>query len=351
MKAAIWYGAKDIRVEEVQEPVIRPGAVKIRVEWCGICGSDLHEYVAGPITIPVAEPHPLTGVQAPVIMGHEFAGQVIEVGEGVERIKVGDRVCVEPILNCGECAPCCKGMYNLCETLGLHGMSGEGGGFSEVTMVQEHMVHKIPEHMTYEQGALVEPVAVALHAVRQSQMKAGDSCVVFGLGPIGLAILQCLKAAGATRIIAVDISTERREKALSLGATHTINPLEQDAATFIRELTGNGADVCFEAAGVEPTLASAVDCVKVDGQVLIVSLWERNPAIALNSLVFKEINIKGTICYRDVFPTVIDMIANGTLQSEKLITSKIKVDDITEKGFEALLKNKNEIKILVSSKA
>lgn len=304
-----------------------------------------------PITIPVAEPHPIIGVQAPVIIGHEFAGQVIEVGEGVERIKIGDRVCVEPIYHCGECAPCRKGMYNTCEKIGLHGISGEGGGFSEVTMVKEHMVHKIPDHMTYEQGALVEPVAVALHAVRQSQMKSGDSCVVFGLGPIGLAILQCLKAAGATQIIAVDISAERREKAMSLGATHMINPLEQNVAEFIRELTGNGADVCFEAAGVEPTLTSALDSVKVGGQVLIVSLWEKNPAIALNSLVFKEVNIKGIICYRDIFPTVIEMIASGKLQSEKLITNKIKVDDITEKGFEALLNNKNEIKILVSPKA
>lgn len=116
-------------------------------------------------------------------------------------------------------------------------------------------------------------------------------------------------------------------------------------------MTGSGADVCFEVAGVEPTLASAVDSVKVDGQVIIVSLWERNPAINLNALVFKEIDIKGTICYRDIFPAVIDMIASGTLESEKLITSKIKIDDITENGFEALLKNKNEIKILVNPKA
>ena len=351
MKAAVWYEAKDIRVEEAQEPVVRPGTVKIRVEWCGICGSDLHEYAAGPITIPVGNPHPLTGVKAPVIMGHEFAGQVIEVGEGVERIKVGDRVCVEPIINCGTCSSCRKGLYNICENLALHGMSGDGGGFSEMTVVKEHMVHKIPDNMTYEQGALVEPVAVALHAVRQSKVKAGDTCVVFGLGPIGLAILQCLKAAGTTRIVAVDISEERRQKALSLGATHAVNPIEQEVAGVVRELTGNGADVCFEVAGVEPTLASAVDSVKVDGQVIIVSLWERNPAINLNALVFKEIDIKGTICYRDIFPAVIDMIASGTLESEKLITSKIKIDDITKKGFEALLNNKNEIKILVSPKA
>ncbi|MDR0267984.1 2,3-butanediol dehydrogenase [Paenibacillus sp.] len=351
MKAAVWYAAKDIRVEEAKEPVIEAGSVKIRVEWCGICGSDMHEYLAGPITIPVDQPHPISGAIAPVIMGHEFSGQVVEVGEGVQRIKVGDRVCVEPIINCGTCDSCRKGLYNLCEKLGLHGMSGNGGGFSEMTVVKEHMVHKIPDHVSYEQGALVEPVAVALHAVRQSKLKSGDNCVVFGLGPIGLAVIQCLKASGATKVVAVDIAPERREKALSLGATHAVDPLKENVTEVVRELTGKGADVCFEVAGVEPTLASAVDCVKQNGQVMIVSLWEKNPSIAMNSLVFKEIDIKGTICYRDIFPAVIEMMADGRLQSEKLITNKIKLDDITENGFEAILKNKNEIKILVTAQA
>lgn len=351
MKAAVWYAAQDIRVEEVKEPTVGPGTVKIRVEWCGICGSDMHEYLAGPITIPVDQPHPISGVKAPVIIGHEFSGQVVEVGEGVECIKVGDRVCVEPIINCGKCDACRRGMYNLCEKIGLHGMSGDGGGFSEMTVVKEHMVHKLANNVSYEQGALVEPVAVALHAVRQSKLKSGDTCVVFGLGPIGLAVIQCLKASGAAKIIAVDIAPERRDKALSLGATRAVDPVKENVTEIVRELTGKGADVCFEVAGVEPTLASAVDCVKQNGQVMIVSLWEKNPSIAMNSLVFKEIDIKGTICYRDIFPAVIDMMADGRLQSEKLITSKIKVDDIVEKGFEAILKNKNEIKILVSAQA
>lgn len=350
MKAALWHGAKDIRVMEVQEPVIQPGMVKIRVESCGICGSDLHEYVAGPIFVPGAAPHPLSGEKAPIIMGHEFAGQVVEVGEGVARIQIGDRVCVEPILNCGECPPCKRGLYNVCENIGFHGLSGGGGGFSQFTMVKEHMVHKIPDHMSYEQGALVEPTAVALHSIRQSQLKAGDTCAIFGLGPIGLAIVQCAKAAGATKIIAVEISPERRQKALEFGATDAVNPLEQDVAQFIYDLTG-GVDVCYEVAGVEQTISSAMECVKTDGQVIIVSIWEQKASIAPNQFVFKEISMKGALAYRNIFPAVIDLIASGAIKAEQMITKRISIDDIVEEGFEALTRSKNEIKILVNPQA
>ncbi|TCS92404.1 2,3-butanediol dehydrogenase [Hazenella coriacea] len=347
MKAARWYGPKDIRVEDIPEPQIKPGFVKISVEWCGICGSDLHEYLAGPIFIPGDEPHPLSGEKAPIVMGHEFAGEVIEIGEGVQKVKVGDRVTVEPILNCGTCAACRSGRYNICEWIGFHGLAGGGGGFSEVTMVKEHMVHKIPDHMTYEQGALVEPTAVALHAVRQSQVRAGDSCAVFGTGPIGLSVIQCLKAAGATNIIAVEISAERQQKAKELGATHIINPLKANTVDVIREITKDGVDVCFEVAGVEATLASAMDSVKFGGQVLIVSIWEKKAAIAPNNLVIKETNMKGTLAYRNIFPAVIQLISERKIEAEKMITKKINLDQIVDEGFEALVQSKSQVKILV----
>lgn len=347
MKAALWYGPKDIRVEEVNEPQIQPGMVKIRVEWCGICGSDLHEYVAGPIFIPKDQPHPLTGEKAPIIMGHEFAGEVIEIGEGVKTIQVGDRVTVEPILNCGKCFACRSGHYNVCEFIGFHGLAGGGGGFSEVTMVKEHMVHKIPDEMTYEQGALVEPTAVALQAVRQSQVRTGDQCAVFGTGPIGLSIIQCLKAAGATKIIAVELSEERQKKAKQLGATHIINPLKENTVERIRELTQNGADVCFEVAGVEQTLTSAMESIRIGGQVLIVSIWEKKASIIPNNLVLKDSSMKGTLAYRNIFPAVIQLITEGKIVAQDMITKKISLQDIKEKGFEELVKDKSQVKILV----
>jgi len=350
MKAALWHGVKDIRIEEVAEPKIQPGMVKIKVKWCGICGTDLHEYLAGPIFLPT-EPHPLTNESAPIILGHEFAGEVIEVGPGVSKVQVGDRVTVEPILACGECYSCQNGLYNICDSLGFHGLSGGGGGFSEITMVKEEMVHKMPEQMTYEQGALVEPTAVAVHAVRESQLRAGDTCVVFGTGPIGLLVIQAARVAGASRIIAVEISEERQRMAKELGAHYVINPLTENVVQAVHEITNGGAHVCFEVTGVETCLNLAIESTKADGQVIIVSIWEKPASISPNQFVLKERQLKGVLAYRDIFPAVIELISEGRLQVDQLITKKISLDHLSEQGFEELVKNKGHIKILVAPSA
>ena len=171
MKAALWYGAKDIRVENIPEPVVKDDDVKIKVKWCGICGSDLHEYTMGPIFIPVKTPHPITGETAPVVMGHEFSGEVVEVGRSVTNVKPGDRVVVEPLIVCGECPACKAGYYNLCEKLGFHGLMGGGGGFSEYTTFPARFVHKIPDSLSYEKAALVEPMSVAYHSLEVAILK------------------------------------------------------------------------------------------------------------------------------------------------------------------------------------
>ncbi|ALS23023.1 MULTISPECIES: 2,3-butanediol dehydrogenase [Paenibacillus] len=347
MKAAFWYGIRDVRIDEIPAPVVQPGMVNIKVAWCGICGTDLHEYMAGPIFIP-DQPHALTHQQAPVILGHEFAGEVVEVGQGVTRVKVGDRVTVEPILACGSCIPCQKGLYNVCDTLGFHGLSGGGGGFSEFTMVKESMVHRLPDPMSYEQGALVEPAAVALHAIRTSKLKAGDSCVVYGAGPIGLLVIQAARTAGASRIIAVEVSEERQQMAKALGAHHIIHPLKENAIQAVHRLTNGGADICFEVTGVDRCLNDAIDCAKTDGQIIIVSIWEKQASIFPNNLVLKEREIKGVLAYRNIFPAVIDLISEGRLQVDQLITRKISLNDLTQKGFEELIRSKEHIKILVS---
>ncbi|TKH03459.1 2,3-butanediol dehydrogenase [Peribacillus simplex] len=347
MKAAVWHDIRKVQVEEVKEPKIEPGMVKISVKWCGICGTDLHEYLAGPIFLPT-EPHPLTDENVPLILGHEFSGEVIEVGEGVSRVKVGDRVAVEPILSCGTCNSCKNGRYNTCDKIGFHGLSGGGGGFSETTMVKEAMVHKIPNNMTYEQGALVEPTAVAVHAVRESNLRAGDTCVVFGTGPIGLLVIQAAKLAGASCIIAVEISEERQKMARELGVHYTINPLKEDVVQTIHQITDGGADVCFEVTGVEPCINYAINSSKTDGQVIVVSIWESPVSIHLNHFVLKERQLKGAMCYRDIFPAVIQLISEGRLEVNPLITRKINLNNIAEEGFDELVKNKSHIKILVS---
>lgn len=349
MKALRWHGVKDLRIEQIEEPQALPGKVKIKVEWCGICGSDLHEYTAGPIFIPANEPHPITGEQAPVVMGHEFSGQVVEVGEGVTRLQKGDRVVVEPIFNCGKCRACRQGKYNLCDKMGFLGLAGGGGGFSEYVAADEHIVHKIPDTVSYEQGALVEPSAVALYAVRQSKLKVGDKAVVFGAGPIGLLVIEALKASGASEIYAVELSAERSAKATELGA-QVINPKEvHDVVEEIHRLTDGGADVVFEVTGVPPVLEQALEAVRIGGELMIVSIFEKEAPIKPNKIVIQERSISGIIGYREVFPAVISLMEKGYFPADKLVTKRIKLDDVIEQGFEGLLKEKNQVKILVKA--
>jgi len=349
MKALRWHNVKDLRVEEVQEPVVQEGDVKIKIAYCGICGSDLHEYVAGPIFVPVGTPHPVSGDVAPVVMGHEFSGEVVEVGENIMHLAVGDRVCVEPILRCGECPSCKKGHYNTCDKLGFVGLSGGNGGFAEYSVVPSHMVHKIPDTMTYEQAALVEPTAVAVHAVRQSGLRLGDTVAVFGAGPIGLLVIQSAKAAGASKIIAVEVSPERQAFAKEVGADVVINPLEEDAVAHIKDLTGSlGVDVAFEVAGIQATIGMAVSATQTEGNVVNVSIWEKPANLPLNEFVLSEKRMTSIIAYRNIFPQVIDLIANGQIKAMDLVTKEIGLDDVVTEGFEALTKEKNQIKILVN---
>ncbi len=348
MKAALWHGARDVRVEEVAEPQIQPGKVIVRVAWCGICGSDLHEYMAGPIFLS-AKPHPLTGDCAPLIIGHEFSGEVVEVGEGVTRVKPGDRVVVEPVLSCGKCNACKTGRHNLCDLIGCYGMNGGGGGFSELAMVDEGMVHLLPDNISYEQAALIEPTSVALHAVRESRLKAGDTCVVFGTGPIGLLVILAAKAAGASQIIAVELSPQRREMAKKLGAHATVDPSQTDTVQAIREITGGGADVVFEVTGVEPGLLGAIESAKAGGQIVIVSVWEKPLTLSPNAFVFRERHLMGSFGFRNtVFPAVIRLISDGRIKVDELITKKIPLDAISVEGFEELANSKEHIKILVT---
>lgn len=348
MKAALWHSRHNIQVQDVPVPAVSSGMVKIKVAYCGICGSDLHEYLAGPIFIPVGQPHPISKDQAPVVMGHEFAGEIVEVGEGVTNVKLGDRVCIEPIYHCGECASCKRGHYNVCEQLGFVGLSGGSGGFAEYSVVPAKMLHRIPDHMTWEQAALVEPTAVAVHAVRQSDLRIGDTVAVFGTGPIGLLVIQAARAAGASTIIAVEVSPERQEFAKKVGADFVVNPLESDPVERIRAYTGGlGVDVAYEVAGIEATINTAIQATRPEGNVVNISIWEKPASIPLNNLILTERKMTSIIAYRNIFPQVIQLIANGQIQALELVTKKIGLNDIVSEGFEALTKNKSQIKILV----
>ncbi|KAJ5497219.1 hypothetical protein N7463_009206 [Penicillium fimorum] len=345
MRAVRFHGRGDVRIDEVEEP-IRPAFV-------GICGSDLHEYLAGPIIVP-ATPHPLTGEKLPITLGHEFSGTVEETGSGVSGFKVGDLVVVKPDIFDATCSSCSMGSFNACEKQGFIGLSSQAGGLSDHIVVDSKHAILLPDSIPLDIGALVEPLSVAWHAVSRCPLQISDTALVIGAGPIGLAIIQVLKAKGITSIIAVEVSEQRRSFALSQGATEVLNPIGVDAAAQVRALTGNlGVAVAFECSGVQAGLDTAMAGLRVRGTTVIVSLWEQKPVIDALSVVFREKHIVGAIAYNlEDFEAVIDAIASGTIQPRQMITSKIRMEDVDEKGFKALIGERDKhVKILIDISA
>ncbi|MFA5667728.1 MAG: 2,3-butanediol dehydrogenase [Balneolaceae bacterium] len=346
MKAARWYAAKDIRIEETSIPTPNDNQVKIAVKFTGICGSDLHEYTAGPQLIPVDKPYPLNGHQGTTTLGHEFAGVVEEVGKNVKNVKKGDRVTVEPIFRNPASPFITNGQYNLSEPLGFVGLTSNGA-FAKYTVVEDYMVHKIPDTMTFEQAAIVEPAAVAAYAVQQSRMKMGDTVLITGAGPIGLLTVQVALAMGASQIFVSDLSENRLKKAKEVGATHTFDARDKDVPKKIRELTGNGVDIFIDAAGVQQSFDTGINSLRNGGMAILVALFGKEIVHDALDQALRELTIKGIIGYRNIFPEVIALISSGRLPVEKLITNVISLDEVVEKGFDALIKDPSEVKILV----
>ncbi|MGH8933352.1 MAG: 2,3-butanediol dehydrogenase [Egibacteraceae bacterium] len=336
MRAVIYRGRGDIVVDEVPEPTCGPGEVKIRVGRNGICGTDLHEYYAGPIFIPT-KPHPLTGVALPVILGHEFSGIVTEVGSGVEDLTVGSHVAIEPVYRCDQCPPCLAGTYNLCQNIAFHGLMARGGGMAEYTVVQSRMAHVLPESITPELGALVEPMAVAYHASRLAEVEPGDSAVVFGAGPIGIGLWFALRAHGLDDITVVEPSAVRRDAIGALGATDVIDPTRIDPVAHVRSRTGGlGAGAVFDAAGVEASVSAGLGCIAARRPMISVAIYEQPLPVTLNALVMTEAMVRGSLGYTgEDYAAVIGLMARGHYDATGWVTH-IPIDAVIDEGFEAL---------------
>ncbi|WP_422757350.1 2,3-butanediol dehydrogenase [Paenarthrobacter sp. C1] len=349
MKAARFHGRNDIRIDDVPEPEVRPGTVKIQVAWCGICGTDLHEYLEGPIFVPApGHPHPLSREEAPVTMGHEFSGTIVDVGEGVQALSVGDNVVVEPYFVCDECPPCKAGNYHLCTKMGFIGLSGGGGGLGGMVVVDTRWVHKVG-NIPLDQAALIEPLSVAHHAVARSGAKPGDVALVGGSGPIGLLTAAVLKSQGVTTVIS-ELSAARKDKAISSGvADYVIDPGQEDLQARLLELTdGVGADVAFECAGVNAVLDTLLTAVKPAGVVVNVSIWGRPATVDMQKIVLKEIDLRGTIAYVRDHAEAIKLVQEGKVNLEPFITARIALEDLVEQGFNTLIHhNDTAVKILV----
>jgi len=335
MRAGVYHGNHKLIVEDVSEPSVTDGHVKIRVHRNGICGTDLHEYFDGPIFISPEAPHPLTGKAMPVVLGHEFSGVVTEVGAGVDDVHEGDRVTIEPIYRCGTCRPCRTGRYNLCTSVGFHGLMADGG-MAEYTVVPRNQVHHLPDGVTLELGALVEPMSVAYHAANLAGVNDQCSALVYGAGPIGIGIWFALRGMGLTEIDVVEPTETRRRSIEALGA-RTLDPATQDIPGIIAERSGgDGVDAAFDAAGVAPAISSALDCLGERRALISVAIYEKPLVTPLINLVLRERRIQGTICYTaDDYRAVIDLMARGHYDTTGWVDT-IPLDGVVEQGLEPL---------------
>ncbi|PFH48777.1 hypothetical protein AMATHDRAFT_149132 [Amanita thiersii Skay4041] len=354
MRAARYYGPKDIRIEEIDKPVPKSEQVVVKVskDWGGwVCGTDLHAYLAETLKFPTAtEPDPITGETLPITMGHEFSGTIDELGPG-EIPKNGglDRgsSCREPIFSCMKetCRPCSTGSRNTCPFLSSYGIGGGGGGLAEFIAVEVGFVHKLPENVSLEVGACIEPLAVAWHTVERSKYTKGQTALILGAGPIGLFVLKVLRAIDPTSTIIVSEPTRlRRDQALKHGASIVVDPTVSDTRKVVLEATRDGVDVAFDAAGVQGAIDAAVFSVRTKGKVVNVAIWEagHEGKVNLSYVAVREIEIIGVISYENNHRDVIAALADGRIANvEDLITRKIALEEVVEKGFEVLLKDKD----------
>ena len=308
VRAVRLHGPGDVRVEDLPEPAPGPGEVKLRNSYAGICGSDVHVLAAG----LGSDPHPLTGAAPPQVLGHEFSGTVVEVGEGVTGVAVGDRVAVYPAYSCGTCAACTAGRPNVCRKVAFHGLTAAGGGMAEFTTIGAGHLHLLPDAVDLRMGALVEPMAVAWHAVRVSGVTAGGSALIAGAGPIGLGLVLALRAKGVERIVVSEPNPTRRAAAERLGVT-VVDPVEGSVSGVVADLTGGaGVDVGFDAAGAGAVVSALLAALQPGGRAVVVAIHGRGFDFNPTGLVMGEKELVGALAYLpEDFDAVIAAMAEG----------------------------------------
>ncbi len=338
MKAAVWHGARDVRVEDVAEPgEPAPGRVVVEVSTAAICGSDVAEFRDGPHAIPVGRPHPLTGRVAPLTLGHEYCGRVAAVGEGVDRLAPGDRVCGDSCLRCNRCFWCLRGQYNICELGGSVGLHADGA-FARLLDVPDYVLEPVPDAVPDDAAALVEPLAVGMHAVLSGGVRLGDTVVVVGLGMIGATVLLCAREAGAAAVLAVESLPLRRSVAVGLGATEALDPELPALRREVRLRTGGiGADVVFDCTGRAEALASSIELARRGGRIVVVGLPHAASEVDATRLVYFEREVVGALGYRFDHRRVLALLAAGRLDPRSLAGATIELGDVVSGGFERLL--------------
>jgi (R,R)-butanediol dehydrogenase/meso-butanediol dehydrogenase/diacetyl reductase len=349
VRALRFHAARDLRIEQVAEPPA-PGAgeVVVRVVTCGICGTDLHEYVAGPIVTPV-EPHPLTGAQNPQILGHEFAGDVVAVGPGVRSVREGDRVAIMPLAYCSHCAYCRRGLQHLCATMGCVGLSHAWGGMAELATVAEYQVVRLPEGVTHRQGALIEPTAVAAYGVERAGVGPGDRVLITGAGPIGALAALCARSAGASSVYISEPNPARRARAEALGVATVLDPSALDVPGILHEQAdGLGVDVAIECSGHPDGFATAIRSLRRRGTLAQTGLFVGEASVEPMLWALNDLTIVGTWCYWVYdFDRIAAQIAAGDLPVERVVTGTVTLDGAPDAFARLASGTADEIKVLI----
>jgi len=315
VKALVLEAYNHLEYKEVPEPQIGPEDVLVRVQACGICGSDVHGLDGS------------TGRRIPpLIMGHEASGVIADVGGNVTGWGKGDRVTFDSTIYCGECYFCRRGRINLCDNRRVLGVScgdyRQHGAFAEYVAVPQHILYRLPDGLSFEHAAMVEAVSIAFHAVERTPISLNDTAVVVGTGMIGLLVVQTLRLAGCGHIVAVDLDPDRLDLACRLGADEGLRPDRDDVLAHLHERTGGrGADVAFEVVGITPTLNLAVECLRKGGVLTLVGNVSPTTELLLQSVVTRELSLNGTCSSCGEYPACLDMIARGAVNVDALISA------------------------------
>lgn len=319
MKAAVIEQPGVVRLTELERPVITADEVLLRVGACGVCGTDVHIFHGG------------FRADYPVIPGHEFTGEVVEAGGGVTHVQVGDRVVVDPNINCGVCPYCRRGLIHLCENLIALGVNIPGG-FQEFCRVPAKQVYRLPAQLTWEEGAFVEPLACCLHGIDRAEIRPADSVVILGAGAIGLLMLQLAREAGARQVIVSEPVAEKIALAQQLGANMVINPTGLDLEASVRELTGIGADVVIECVGRPQTVSQAFQLVRRGGRVVLFGVNPKEAEVAVRpySLFINELTVLGSYINPFTHARAIDLLASGAVKVQSLISHRFPLGEFAQ---------------------
>ena len=335
-RAAYMTGLNKLEIREIEVPVPKEKQVLVKLEYVGICGSDVHYLEHGKIGDFI--------VNGDFILGHECAGTIVAIGSKVENLKVGDKVALEPGITCGQCEFCKTGRYNLCPDVEFLATPPYHGCFMNYIAFPETMAFKLPDRISTKEGALVEPLAVGMHAAKQGNVKLGDSVVILGSGTIGLVTLLACKAFGATDITVVDVIPKRLEYAKKLGATTVINATEVDVLAEIDKLTNKqGVDIVIETAGSAKTIAQTPYLIKNGGCIVLVGMAPQD-IIEFNfaKIMAKEAEIKSVFRYRNIYPQAIKAIEKGIIDISGIITHEFSFDEVA-KAFDFAINHKQEV--------